>query len=336
MRNFKFYREPFTPSSIIKDRDELFRVIFEESPDAIFLLQSDSFDIIDCNAKAVQLFEAQEKEEMIGRRSFSLYEAEPVEFSRNTFIETINNGKEYSQELAFRSLRGNVFWGKCSLHKVDIVNGGVIVFRVRRVIDYMKTAEMLTSLIKHTAKVTGMAFFTTITELLAKAFGASMAIVARINTETGQAETVHAWHKAGESDRYSFGLLNSPSYNVLKGYTTFYPNNLKEMFPEDRLIAKLHMESYMGTPVFDSEGKVSGLLILMDDKPMEEIPNSRYMLTLMALRAGIELERIAWEELLKNRINELDRASAQKDQHIQSLQQQLDDCLNTTNKQETD
>jgi len=52
------------------------------------------------------------------------------------------------------------------------------------------------------------------------------------------------------------------------------------------------MESFMGTPVFGVSGEVCGLLVLMDDKPMEEIPNSRYMLSIFASRVGAELERM--------------------------------------------
>src|SRR5512145_1095066 len=101
MRNYRFFssrsRQP-----LINDTDELFQVIFDDSPDAIFLLHAEDFIIIDCNTKALQLFQAQDKSELTGRDSFSLYESEPVEFSKTTFIETVGKGEEHSQELSFR------------------------------------------------------------------------------------------------------------------------------------------------------------------------------------------------------------------------------------------
>ena len=81
----------------------------------------------------------------------------------------------------------------------------------------------------------------------------------------------------------------------------------REMFPDDKLIHHLGMESYMGTPVFDVKGEVCGLLVMMDDKPMEEIPNSRYMLSIFASRVGAELERMKIEESYKKKIHELTR-----------------------------
>jgi len=305
MRNYKLYTDQFH-LSIINGHDALFRAVFDESPDAIFLLNPVSFQVVDCNSKALNLFQAEEKIEFAGKDAFSLYDAEPVEFSKNIFIETINSGMEHSQELAFRSLKGNIFWGRCSIRKVEAKGGPIIVFRVRRVVDYMKTAEMLATLVKQTSKATGYDFFSVLTELLSKAFGVCTAMIVKICPETNTASSIHCWHKSQSIDNMKFELDTSVSLNVLRGYPTFYPCNLKEMFPEDKIIRQLGIESYMGTPVFDVSGAVIGLLILMDDKPMEEIPNSRYVLSIFASRAGAELERLQVEESYKKQIRELE------------------------------
>jgi len=322
MRKYKLYTEP-VQQGLINGHDALFRAVFDESPDAIFLLHPGSFEIVDCNAKALQLFQAVDKSELTGRESFTLYDSEPVDFSKTILIDTINKGMEHTQELAFRSLQGNIFWGRTSIRKVDTMGGSLIVFRVRRVVDFMKTAEMLDTMVKQTAKVTGLDFFSTLTEMLSKAFGVTLVMIAKIDQHAGTAEAVHTWHNSHAGEKFSFDLFTSPSYNVLKGYTTFYPSNLQEMFPDDLLVRQLNLVSYMGTPVYDSLGNVIGLVILMDEKPMQEVPNSRYILTLMASRAGIEMERIAGEEMLRSRIGELTRASEQKDIYIHMLEQQL-------------
>jgi PAS domain S-box-containing protein len=307
MRNHKVYKETFYPGRI-NWHDALYRNLFDESPDAIFLLQPDDFAIIDCNSKALQLFQVQDKTELIGKESFALYESEPVEFSKITFIDTINRGMEHSQELAFRTIKGNIFWGRCSIRKVDTSQDPLIVFRVRIVVDYMKTAEMLASLVKHTARVTGYKFFSALTELLSKSFGVSMAMIVKINAENKTARVLQGWHKDQKIDNFIFNVETSSSINVLKGYTTYYPSNLREMFPEDKLIGKLGMESYLGTPVFNTSGEVCGLLVLMDDKPMEEIPNSRYILSLFASRTGAELERLEIEQNYRRQIEKLQKS----------------------------
>jgi len=290
MRHYKLNPEHFRPD-FLSSQDALFRCIFEESPDAIFILHTHNFAIIDCNAKAVQLFQGNEKTDFARMESFRLFDSEPAEFSKKTFIDSINRGSDHQQEMAFRSLKGNVFWGKCSLKKIETAKGVVVVFRVRRVVDYMKTAEMLSTMIQRTSRLTGNEFFAVLNELLVKSFGVSMSFVASADEKADKAEIINGWHKRQSMECRPFKLATSPSLHVLRGYTAYYPNNLKEMFPDDYLIRSLAMESFMGTPVFGVSGEVCGLLVLMDDKPMEEIPNSRYMLSIFASRVGAELER---------------------------------------------
>ena len=82
MRNYKLFTEP-VHQGIINRHDPFFSAVFDESPDAIFLLDTDSFEIIDCNAKALQLFQALDKTELKGRESFSLYDSVTITFLYN-------------------------------------------------------------------------------------------------------------------------------------------------------------------------------------------------------------------------------------------------------------
>ena len=302
MRNLKINKENYHPGTISRT-DALFRNIFDESPDAIFLLDPGDFIITDCNRQALQLFQADERKVLEGKNAFALYDSEPVDFSRSILVDSVNNGSKQTQEVAFRTVKGNVFWGCGSFQKVTTSHGSLIVFRVKRVVDYMMTAEMLATLVKHTSKVTGTAFFTTVTELLAKLFGVGMAFIAKVDRVAKMADTLSYWPGLVENNAESFDVLDGPSQNVVKGYTTFYPSHLRELFPNDNLVHKLEVESYVGTPIYNAAGEVSGLLVLMDRKPMEEVPNLRFVLSLFAARAGAELERLEMEEKMRQQID---------------------------------
>lgn len=286
-------------------RSTLFTTIFEDSPDAIFLLNAEDFSIIDCNKKSLKLFQVKEKSALTGKDIFSFYNSEPVDFSKSKFIQTINKGSDYSQELPFRSAEGNVFWGKNVIKKIEDQNGSLIIFRVRRVIDYMKTAETLSSMIKRTAKHIGYDFFKVLTELLCESFDVKMAFVAEVDNDYNTGNTIHCRYENAEAENFTFDLASSASFNLLKGYTTYYPSNLPDMFPYDSIANKFGMVSYLGTPVFCHEENVCGLLVLMDDKRMEEVPNSRYILSLFASRAAAEMMRIEAEKSYRRKIKEL-------------------------------
>jgi signal transduction histidine kinase len=68
---------------------------------------------------------------------------------------------------------------------------------------------------------------------------------------------------------------------------------------------------------------------LMDDKPMKEKPNSRYILSIFASRAGAELERLYAEELLRKQTHELIELNAMKDRFLKITAHDLKNPFNS-------
>jgi len=101
------------------------------------------------------------------------------------------------------------------------------------------------------------------------------------------------------------------------------------MFPTDELVATLNADSYMGAPIFNADGMVTGMIILMDDNPMEEIPNSRYVLSLLASRAGTELDRLRSVDRMQHKIDELTEIVQQKDRFLQLVTHDLKNPFST-------
>ncbi len=316
MRNFKIYKDG-PDIHKLKSTDILFHAVFNDSPEAIFLLDGNDFRIFECNQTALELFQADSKTDLINLQSFKLYDSEPAGFSKEIIIKEINKGGEYKQELTFRTLKENIFWGSISKKKVQLDGQMIIILRIKKIIEYIKAAETLATLIKNTSKLTGEPYLKQLTELLANAFETKYCYIARIQeNDKFQAETVKFWSGNGEKNNIIFNYNETPCANVLNGYITFYPQNLQEMFPGDQLIAKMGIESFIGAPIYDSHEKPMGMLVLMDDKPMQEMPNSRYILSIFASRAGAELERINAEELLRQQTQELMRLNIMKDKFL--------------------
>ncbi len=328
MRNFKIYKDQ-SGFYELKSTDILFHAVFDDSPEAIFLLDGNDFRIFECNRTAVELFQADNKTDLLNLQSFNLYNSEPAEFSKEIIIKKINKGGEYKQELTFRTLKKNIFWGSISKKKVQLNGQMIIILRIKKIIEYIKAAEMLATLIKNTSKLTGELYLRKLTELLANTFETKYSYIARIlDNEKYRAETIKFWSDNAISNNFVFNYNGTPCANVMKGYITFYPQNLQEMFPEDQLIAGMGIESFIGAPIYNCKEKPMGMLVLMDDKPMQEKPNSRYILSIFASRAGAELERIYAEELLKKQTQELMRLSVMKDKFLKITAHDLKNPFN--------
>ena len=329
MRKFKFIEhKPY--SGEILETNPLFKSIFEDSPDAVFILDPFNFQILDCNRKAIELFQANNKLEFLELQSFGLYASEPVEFSKKNFIEEILKGKEYIQELNFKTFGNNTFWGRLSQKLIQWEGYRLVVLRINKLIDYNKTSEIINTIIKHTSKVTGREFFKILTKLLATAFEARYVLIAHLKENSdNDAETFEFCSGGVLSENFSFEIEKGPFSNVMNGYTTYYPRNLKDLFPDYPMIKEMGIESFLGSPVYDNNGDVNGMLVIMDDKPMHEIPSSRNIMSILASRTGAEMERLFVEDMLRMQAEELSKVNVTKDKFLQVIAHDLKNPVHT-------
>jgi len=79
----------------------------------------------------------------------------------------------------------------------------------------------------------------------------------------------------------------------MEGRTCFYPQGLAARFPREK-----SWESYLGVPIFGSNGMVIGHIAFLDRQRMPEEMLEEAIVRVFAARAGAELERMrALEEL---------------------------------------
>ncbi len=304
MREFKITK-PEIKDNLWLNKDFI-DFVFNNSNEAILILNGSDWKIIECNQKSIELFHADAKSLLIDYYFFSLCQSEPAEFSKAMIMNEINTGKTYRQELSFRTFNNHSFWGHLSARRLSMGDHSIIVFKISKVIDYLKAEGSISVLFKKTSKVTGNLFFRELTSLLTQTFDTRYAFIGIIDKDPGYLNIIQFWANGKEGENFVLELNNNPANNVLKGYISYYPQKLDELFPHDQLISNMAIESFMGSPIYNNNNKPIGVLGLMDDKPMKEIPNTRYILTVFSTRVGAELERIESEKKLRLHIHSLE------------------------------
>jgi formate hydrogenlyase transcriptional activator len=86
---------------------------------------------------------------------------------------------------------------------------------------------------------------------------------------------------------------------VLNGNTAHYPENLCQLFPEDKGLTGWAAESYCGVPLVDLSDHVVGHLAIIDDKPMLDGPRGIAIMRILAARAYAEIERLRAETAIR-------------------------------------
>lgn len=117
-----------------------FSTLFNESPDAIMIADAETLLITDCNPRAVELFEVESKNDLVGT-SGERFQAQP--FTTDDKIDIwnhLNLGLSWSGELEYLSAKGRRFWGNLSIKELFFGERRVLVLRLADV-THTKQAE---------------------------------------------------------------------------------------------------------------------------------------------------------------------------------------------------
>ena len=91
------------------------RAVFENSQDAIMLVDHDSLKIIDCNRMAVDLYELDGECELIGRRGIDFHKYLFTDEQHRGYRSLTRAGDSFSTEVEYVTKKGRKFWGNLSV-----------------------------------------------------------------------------------------------------------------------------------------------------------------------------------------------------------------------------
>lgn len=157
----------------------------------------------------------------------------------------------------------------------------------------------LKEIVQATAHKSGQAYFNQIALSLNKVIGADFVVIGEKMPSEDQVKTV-AVSKSGELwDNFNYSLDGSPCQTVIGKNTCVYPKNVATLFPKDVMLADLQIEGYLGTPVYDYQGKDLGLIIALYKHPITNAPYTASLFELFANQVGTEMNRIKSESRLQ-------------------------------------
>lgn len=134
-------------------------------------------------------------------------------------------------------------------------------------------------------------FLTALARHLGEVLGVDYVVVDKIGDDPASAETVALYAQGAVLPNMQYSLKGTPCENVMEGSLCCYPHGVQAAFPEGALLVDMQAESYAGHALWDSTGKVIGLIAVLDGKPMQDVALVESMLKLVATRVAAELER---------------------------------------------
>ncbi len=96
-------------------------------------------------------------------------------------------------------------------------------------------------------------------------------------------------------DNFSFSLSDTPSMKKIAEGATIVVKNARSKFENDWFLKKLSIEGFMGTPMYDQQNQLLGVVVVLDTEPLKDVELLSEMLSLFAVRAGAEIQRVKAE-----------------------------------------
>ncbi|QIR41086.1 PAS domain S-box protein [Tolypothrix sp. PCC 7910] len=140
--NYDITERKLAELELIRNRD-LREVIYNESTDAIFLVDPQTLLTIDCNRRAVELFAANHKADLIGISGNTL-QHQPFSEAELAAIEAEMESKGFwSRELEYVNYQGNSFWGNIASKPITVAGRRLNLVRITDISDRKQTEEIL-------------------------------------------------------------------------------------------------------------------------------------------------------------------------------------------------
>lgn len=189
--------------------------------------------------------------------------------------------------------------------KRDVAGNVVSVLVIwRDITEQVKMNDTLKFIAQRGWSSDGEPFLTALARYIGKTLEIDYVIIDRLNDDQTEAETIAIFERGNILPNIRYPLKGTPCEHVMNGEFCCYPRDIQQCFPEDLMLVDLHVESYIGLPLWDSAGQVIGLISVMDERPIVDEAAVMGLLQLVATRVAAELERECSERVLKSQEHE--------------------------------
>lgn len=119
----------------LQESRDLLSATFNQSTDAIFLVNADTGLIFDCNQRAVELFEADDQSELIGKQGADFHHVPWTAETITTVEQILNQNGIWHGEIEYRTCKNRLFWGSIAIKQFTMANRPLILVRITDISD---------------------------------------------------------------------------------------------------------------------------------------------------------------------------------------------------------
>lgn len=136
-------------------------------------------------------------------------------------------------------------------------------------------------------------FFNDLALFLADKTGVEFVLIGHLeNGQVNKVNTLALYAHGKLVDNMSYTLAGTPCENVMGRNCCYYPSGVQQMFPEDKELQDLNIDSYIGVPLFDSNKNPLGIIVLMHSRKITGAALIEKALSAVIPRTEMELMKV--------------------------------------------
>lgn len=287
-----------TENALIQSESK-YRALVESSQDIIWSVDTEGrYTFIN---QAVQQIYGYEPTEMIGHLMTEFLPSEQIAKEKNILERLLQGESIFHYETTHLRKDGKPISLLLNALPLQNKEGKIISITGTKsdITERKQREEALKLIVEGTASTTGDAFMSSCVRYLAEVLQVKYALIGQlINSDKNTLHILSLWQGETWGASMLCDTSLTPYYQVLQGKPYFCSDSVQSLYPESEELVIFNAESYWGVPLFDFQGKVSGILAVMDTKPMTYDVGAESILKIFAARAGAEIERKRVEEEL--------------------------------------
>ena len=163
---------------------------------------------------------------------------------------------------------------------------------VQDITDRKRTDEAIRRIASAVYSGSGDDFYEQLVINMAEMFSADYAFIGLLDENDPMLVNTYVTYAKGDIvPNMSYSLIDTPCRNVVGKMPCAYPHDVQQLFPNDKLLVDMGVDSYIGLPLHSVDGQAIGLVVVLDSKPMNNTVLMEEVLKIFAERVQAELDR---------------------------------------------